>query len=120
MADLPEPTQPTGMTVFDDEGFDATIRRVQHEGRWFFSVIDVIGVLTGSERPRKYWSDMKRRLAEDEGFVEMSAKCGQLKMPSVDGKQRLTDAADTETLLRIIQSNALMEALGGWPELPVH
>jgi DNA-damage-inducible protein D len=104
MADLPDVTNETGMTILDDEGFDSSVRRVQHDGRWFFSVIDVVGVLTGSDRPRKYWSDMKRRLADDEGFVEVSAKCGQLKMPSPDGKQRLTDAADTETLLRIIQS----------------
>jgi hypothetical protein len=77
---------------------------VQHEGRWFFSVIDVVGTLTDSTHPRRYWTDMKRRLADEEGFVEVHANCVQLRMPSPDGKQRMTDAADTETLLRIIQS----------------
>lgn len=80
------------------------VRHVWHEGRWWFSVIDVIALLTDSPRPRKYWNDLKTRLEQDEGFVELSAKIGQLKMRAADGKQRQTDAADTETLLRIIQS----------------
>jgi len=67
-------------------------------------VIDVVGVLTESERPRKYWNDLKRRLSEEEGFSEVSAKIGQLKMEAPDGKMRVTDAADAETMLRIIQS----------------
>lgn len=69
---------------------------------WHFSVIDVVGVLSQSDRPRKYWDDLKRRLA-DEGS-EVSAKIGQLKMVAPDGKMRLTDTADTEVLLRLIQS----------------
>ncbi len=69
---------------------------------WYFSVIDVIEVLTESPRPRKYWSALKTRLV-DEGS-EVSQKLGQLKMPASDGKMRLTDAADTETLFRLIQS----------------
>ncbi|HEX6800031.1 MAG TPA: Bro-N domain-containing protein [Ktedonobacterales bacterium] len=80
------------------------VRRVWHEGRWWFSVIDVIALLTDSPRSRKYWNDLKTRLEQDEGFVELSAKIGQLKMRAADGKQRQTDAGDTETLLRIIQS----------------
>ncbi|HEV2237946.1 MAG TPA: Bro-N domain-containing protein [Ktedonobacterales bacterium] len=103
MADLPDAANQTGMTSLDDEGFEASIRRVQHEGRWFFSVVDVVGVLTGSKAPLQYWRDMKRRL-NDEGWIETQAKCLPLKMRAADGKQRLTDAADTETLLRIIQS----------------
>lgn len=75
-----------------------------HDGRQFFSVIDVIAVLTDSSMARRYWTDMKRRLAQAEGFRELYAKCVQLKMQASDGKQRLTEAADTETLLRIIQS----------------
>lgn len=70
--------------------------------KYFFSVVDVIQVLTESDRPRKYWSDLKHRL-ESEGS-EVSAKIGQLKMTAPDGKQRLTDVADTEQLLRLIQS----------------
>jgi hypothetical protein len=87
-----------------EEEADASIRRVWHDGQWYFSVIDVIGVLTNSTRPRKYWNDLKKRLTEDEGFSELSAKIGQLKMASADGKYYRTDAADQETVLRIVQS----------------
>ena len=80
------------------------IRRQWHEDRWFFSVVDVVGVLTDAQIPRNYWSDLKRRLANDEGFIELHAKIVQLKMRSLDGKKYATDAADTETLLRIVQS----------------
>src|SRR5581483_9901491 len=86
-----------------DEQASGAIRRVLHEGQWWYSVIDVVGLLTGTGRPRKYWSDLKAKLAS-EGYVEVSEKIGQLKMEAPDGKQRLTDAADEETLLRIIQS----------------
>jgi hypothetical protein len=103
MADEPGGSDRTGVTPFDDEGFDSTIRRAQHEGRLFFSVVDVVGVLTGSKAPLQYWRDMKRRMS-GEGWAETQAKCLPLKMRAADGKQRLTDAADTETLLRIIQS----------------
>jgi hypothetical protein len=58
--------------------------------------------MTDSATPRQYWYDMKTRI-QDEGFLELSAKCLQLKMRSLDGKMRSTDAADVETLLRIIQ-----------------
>ena len=70
--------------------------------KYFFSIVDVIQVLTETDRPRKYWSDLKHRL-EAEGS-EVSAKIGQLKMTAPDGKQRLTDVADTEQLLRLVQS----------------
>ena len=85
-----------------DEQAEKQVRRALHEGRWFFSVIDVIGLLVGDARPRKYWSDLKAKLAAEGS--EVSAKIGQLKMLASDGKQRLTDAADAETMLRIIQS----------------
>jgi DNA-damage-inducible protein D len=81
---------------------DRLIRRQWVEDRWFFSMVDVIAVLTESDTPRRYWSDLKRKL-HTEGF-ELYAKIVQLKMRSLDGKQYATDAADTETLLRIIQS----------------
>lgn len=97
-----EPSGQVLMISSLDEQAEAQIRRVWHEGRWFFSVIDVIGLLTDSPRPRKYWSDLKVNLASEGS--EVSARVGQLKMTAADGKQRLTDAADTETLLRIIQS----------------
>ena len=80
------------------------IRRQWHNEDWYFSVIDVIEVLVeNNNRPRKYWSDLKRKLIS-EGFVEVSEKIGQLKMLAKDGKMRLTDVADTKTLLRIIQT----------------
>ena len=72
------------------------------EEEWLFSVIDIIQALTGNERPRKYWSDLKRKLNQEGS--QLSDKIGQLKMPSADGKSYLTDVADTETLLRLIQS----------------
>jgi hypothetical protein len=86
-----------------DDFAEEQIRRVLHEGRWWFSVIDVIALLTEHPIPRNYWADMKRRV-QAEGFRELLEKIQQLKMEAADGKQRLTDAADTETLLRIIQS----------------
>jgi hypothetical protein len=70
--------------------------------KWFFSVIDVVEILTGSPRARKYWNALKTKL-EGEGS-EVSHKLGQLKLKSEDGKARETDVADTDTLLRIIQS----------------
>lgn len=72
------------------------------EEKWYFSVIDVIQILTESPRPRKYWSALKTKLS-DEGS-ELSQNLGQLKMQAEDGKLRETDVADTETILRIIQS----------------
>ena len=69
---------------------------------WYFSVIDVIEILTDSPRPRKYWSALKTKL-KTEGS-ELSQKLGQLKMAAEDGKMRETDVADAETLLRLIQS----------------
>ncbi|HEX6819636.1 MAG TPA: hypothetical protein VF120_14765 [Ktedonobacterales bacterium] len=95
--------QSLDVILFDGEQAKQRIRRVWYDGRWFFSVIDVIGFVTDSKEPRKYWTAMKARI-EDEGFRELSAKCRQLKMTAPDGKQRLTDAADRETLLRILQS----------------
>lgn len=86
-----------------EEQADATIRRDEVDGVIYFSVIDVIAILTDSAAPRKYWNAMKARITE-EGFVEASTKCRQLKLRASDGKARTTDAADTETLLRIIQS----------------
>jgi len=81
------------------------IRSVWNEEKqkWYFSVIDVIEVLTESNRPRKYWSDLKKKLFS-EGFEQLSEKIGQLKLESEDGKRYLTDVADAETLMRLIQS----------------
>ena len=84
---------------------DQKIRTAWDEDKeeWYFSVVDVIRVLTGSENPRRYWSDLKRKL-KAEGAVELYEKIVQLKMTAPDGKKRLTDVADTEQILRIVQS----------------
>jgi hypothetical protein len=69
---------------------------------WYFSVVDVIQALTGSDRPRKYWSDLKTKLKKEGS--ELSEKIGQLKLIASDGKFYKTDVADTEQLFRLIQS----------------
>jgi len=74
----------------------------EDQEKWYFSIVDVIGILAENSRPRKYWNDLKKKL-KDEGS-ELSEKIGQLKMLAPDGKMRLTDVADTEQLLRLIQS----------------
>jgi prophage antirepressor-like protein len=91
------------------------IRKILHEGEWWFSIIDVVEVLVGGDRPRKYWNDLKKKLTA-EGYSELSEKIGQLKMAAPDGKQRLTDCANTETLFRVIQSipSPKVEPLKRW------
>lgn len=74
----------------------------EDEQQWYFSVIDVIEILTGSARPRKYWNDLKTKLIKEGS--ELSEKIGQLKMSSSDGKLYNTDVADIQQLLRLIQS----------------
>jgi hypothetical protein len=71
--------------------------------KWWFSVVDVVAVLSESTNPQVYWRVLKKRLV-DEGSNETVTKCNGLKMIAADGKMRLTDIADTETILRIIQS----------------
>ena len=92
--------QENKLAIFEEK----EIRREWYKEDWYFSVIDVVEVLVeNNKRPRKYWSDLKQKLIS-EGFVEVSEKIGQLKMKAKDGKMRLTDVADTKTLLRIIQT----------------
>jgi hypothetical protein len=79
------------------------IRKILHNGQWWISVIDVVAVLTDSSVPKRYWSDLKKKLV-DEGYNEAYDKIVRLKMLSPDGKLRETDCAETETLFRIIQS----------------
>ncbi len=80
------------------------IRRLwdENQEKWYFSVVDVVGVLSNSTNPRNYWKVLKSRL-KDEGS-EVVTKCNQLKMQASDGKFYLTDVGDTETIFRIIQS----------------
>ncbi len=84
--------------VFEDK----KIRRVWNSEKWFFSVVDIVRVLTDSEDPRKYWNKLIQRL-RDEGS-EVVTFCHQLKLIAEDGKLRETDCADTEGIFRIIQS----------------
>lgn len=93
-------TKETAIKLFQDQR--VRVEWDNDQEKWFFSIIDVVGVLTESERPRKYWSDLKSKL-KLEGS-EVSEKIGQLKMKSPDDKLRMTDVADTEQLLRLIQS----------------
>jgi hypothetical protein len=79
------------------------IRKIIHKNEWWFSIIDIIKVLTETERPRKYWNDLKKKLIS-EGYVEVSEKIGQLKLLAIDGKTRETDCANTETVFRIVQT----------------
>lgn len=75
----------------------------EDQEKWYFSVVDVIQVLTDSVNPRDYWFKMKIRVGNEDGF-QLSTICRQLKMTAPDGKMRITDCADVESLLRIIQS----------------
>lgn len=80
----------------------AEIRRISVDGEWYYSVVDVIKALTDSDNPRNYWSMLKSR--ESQNGIELSTICVQLKLQSSDGKKYVTDCADNEGVLRIIQS----------------
>jgi len=86
--------------IFNNE----TIRAVwdKDEEKYYISVVDIVGVLSGSSRPRKYWSDLKKQLQEEGS--ELSEKIGQLKLKSSDGKYYNTDVCDIEGMFRIIES----------------
>lgn len=92
--------QENAIKIFEDRKV-RTLWDVEHE-KWYFSIVDVIGILTDSQNPRKYWSVLKTRL-KAEGS-QLATNCSQLKMQSPDGKFYLTDVADTEQLFRLIQS----------------
>ena len=90
-------TNQNSLTPFEGE----KIRKIWHNEEWYFSVVDVIGLLTDSPRPRKYWQTIKSR---DEQLAQLSSIWGQLKMKSTDGKMYLTDCANTEGVFRILMS----------------
>jgi len=75
----------------------------EEQEKWYFSVVDIIAVLTNSQNPQVYWRVLKKRLI-DEGSNETVTKCNGLKMLAIDGKMRITDVADTEVILRLVQS----------------
>lgn len=80
------------------------IRKAIHQGEWYFSIIDVVEILTESTYANRYWSDLKTQLSEKEGFDQLYEKIVRLKLQAPDKKMRETDTANTETLFRIIQS----------------
>ncbi len=88
------------LAVFEDK----KIRRIFHNGEWYFSIIDIVEVLTESPNPRRYWSNLKIQLIDNESFIQLYPKTVQLKLLAPDGKMRETDTANTETIFRIIQS----------------
>jgi len=92
--------QSTQTKLFEDKKVRTLWDKENEE--WYFSVVDVIAVLTDSDRPRKYWNDLKKKLAEEGS--ELSDKIGQLKMPAADGKMYKTDCMTSEQLFRLIQS----------------
>ena len=81
---------------------DTKIRRIWHNNEWYFSVIDIVQVLTDSDNSRNYWSMLKKR--EADAGIELSTNCVQLKLEAPDGKLRETDCANTRSIFRIIQS----------------
>jgi prophage antirepressor-like protein len=101
MSKIVQPTEPANhIAVFQE----SAIRRAWHAEEWWFSVIDVVGVLSESNNPNRYWSDLKRKLAQEAGSGQPYEKIVRLKLTAPDGKQRDTDCANTETLFRVIQS----------------
>jgi len=90
----------TAIKLFEDKR--VRVLWDEEQEKWFFSIVDVVEVLTGTDRPRKYWGDLKSKLTSEGS--QLSEKIGQLKMKAEDGKMRMTDVADTEQLLRLIQS----------------
>ncbi len=93
-------TKDTAIKLFNDK----QIRTIwdDEQEKWYFSIVDIVGVLTESPNPRKYWSVLKTRLKKEGS--QMATNCSQLKMLSSDGKYYKTDVADTEHLFRLIQS----------------
>ena len=93
-------TKETAIKLFESK----QVRSIwdSEEEKWYFSITDIIEVLTETDRPRKYWSDLKSKLRKEGS--ELSEKIGQLKMSAEDGKMRVTDVADTEQLFRLIQT----------------
>jgi len=92
-------TKETAIKIFEQK----RVRSVWNDeyGKWYFSIVDVVDVLTESPNARKYWSVLKTRLKKEN--AELTTICSQLKMQSPDGKFYKTDCSDTQGILRIIQ-----------------
>ena len=90
------------LVLFDEN----KIRKTEFEGEWFYSIVDVIGILTEQTdytKSRKYWNKLSQRLSEEENS-EVVTNCHRLKLLAKDGKMRETDCANRETIFRLIQS----------------
>ncbi len=93
-------TQKEPIKVFEDRNIRSLWDDDTEE--WYFSIVDIVAVLTESSSPRKYWSVLKTRLKKEGS--ELTTNCSQLKMTAADGKKYKTDCVDTEQLFRLIQS----------------
>src|SRR3989339_655980 len=98
---MPKKIENKSIAIFEDK----PVRRIwsKKDEKWYFNVVDVVRALTDSVNPQVYWRVLKKRLLDD-GANETVTKCNGLKMEAPDGKMRLTDMADVETLFRLIQS----------------
>lgn len=83
-----------GLAIFEQKD----LRRLWHKGEWYWSIIDVIAILTDSPQPRVYWSQLKERVKNVEGFDEALVQIEQLRLKAPDGRFRLTDTANRQTL----------------------
>ena len=86
----PAKTEESRIVVFQEK----TVRRIWHNDEWWFSVIDVVGVLSESDNPKRYWSDLKRKMAQESGMVQPYEKIVRLKLEAPDGRLRGTDCAN--------------------------
>ncbi len=93
-------TKENAIKLFQDKR--VRVQWNEEQEKWYFSIVDIVGILTESPNPRKYWSVLKTRLKKEGS--EVATNCSRLKLLAVDGKMRITDVADTEQLLRLIQS----------------
>lgn len=82
---------------------NSKIRRQMYNDEWYYSIVDIVAILTESKNPNDYWYRLKKRLDEEE-LSELSTNCRQLKLIASDGKLRSTDCANRETIFRLIQS----------------
>lgn len=98
--------QETGTVMFEDQ---FPVRYRWYQGKMYYSLIDVVAALTGTDNPNRYWSDLKRKLIA-EGYDQIYEKIVRLKMRAPDNKLRLTDAVDRETVFRIVQSLSTVKA----------
>jgi hypothetical protein len=80
------------------------VRRVCHDGEWLFSIVDVVGAITETDRASKYWSDLKGKMERTEGFKDISDNIGSIPLPTADGRMRAAEVANAEVLFRIVQS----------------